>query len=102
MGLTKVFSDDYNTQRLQDNISDAVRKIENNIITNGVVVTGIAAVSGSDIQVNHGLNRIPVGFLTIDSNAQVTVWQSTTVNNFKTKMLLLRASATATISLYIF
>jgi hypothetical protein len=102
MGLKKVFSDDFNTQRLQDNVSDAIRAIENAIIVNGVVVTGIAVVSGSDIQVNHGLNRNPVGFLMIDSNAQVTVWQSTTVNNFKNKMLLLRASATATINLYIF
>jgi hypothetical protein len=102
LALKKVFSDDFNTQKLQDNLADGIRKIENNIILNGVVITSKAVAITVDNQINHGLGRKPVGFLIVDSNSDVRVWQSATANQNKDKYLLLKFSASAIVTLYIF
>jgi hypothetical protein len=102
MGIKKVFSIDFNTQKLQDNISTAFQKIDNIALLKGNFIQDISFVSGLDIQVNHGLNRNPLGYFLVKSNGQLTISESTTTNNNKDKIILLRGSATATGTIYIF
>jgi hypothetical protein len=102
VGIKKVFSKDFNTQKLQDNVSEALKKIEIATITNGIFVKDVALVAATDISVSHKLNRLPIGFFIVKSNGDVRIWESSTNNLLRDKLILFRASGTATATIYIF
>lgn len=88
--------------RLQANINEALRTIENLPWMNGVLLENIVLTSGVDNTVNHGLGRSPNGFVVIDKQVTCDVWRSPTVNNLTDLSLLLRTSSTATVKLWVF
>ena len=102
MALKKVFSNDDNTQKLQDNVSEVLKKIEITTLTNGIFIKDVALVAATDISVSHKLNRLPIGFFIVKSNGDVRIWESSTINVLKDKLILFRASGTATATIYIF
>jgi len=55
----------------------------------------------TDTIINHGLNRDYVGYLVIDRNASAIVYTSPTAS-LKNRQLILRASATVTVKLFLF
>jgi hypothetical protein len=103
VGLKKVFSGDFNTQKLQDNLADSIRRIENITLLGGNIVKNISFLgTGTDVQVNHGLGREPIGWILIESTADLRIYKSSTVNNLKDKLILFRSNAAYTGSIYIF
>jgi hypothetical protein len=103
VGIKKVFSGDYNTQKLQDNLADEIRRIENIPLLNGNIVRNISFLgTGTDTQVNHGLGREPIGWILIESTVDLSVYKSSTVNNLKDKLILFRSNTASTGSIYIF
>jgi hypothetical protein len=100
--MKKIFTNNFELQQIQDNVLESFKDLGVNYILNGELVQDVSLVSGTDQAVSHKLSRKPNGFIVVDKNANADVWQSTTVNNIKDRVLLLRASATVKISLWIF
>jgi hypothetical protein len=98
----KINTDNYDLQKVQDSVAAAFQTLGVNFVVNGELVKGITLQSGVDNKVEHKLGRVPNGFFIADKNANADVWQSTTVNNIKDRLLLLRSSATVTINLWVF
>lgn len=103
MALKKIKSEDYTLQKVQDNVEESIRVLENGFFQNGIRKTNQAlAGSSADNEVLHGLGRDYQGFVVVNKNANADVWLSPTVNNLKGLRILLRASAAVTCDIWIF
>jgi hypothetical protein len=98
----KINTDNYELQKVQDSVVSAFQTLGMNYMINGELLKDITLQSGVDNQVQHKLSRVPNGFFIVDKNAAADVWQSTTANKIKDRILLLRSSATVTINLWVF
>lgn len=76
--------------------------IKNPLLNSPTVVKGIMLNSGVDTIVNHGLGRAVTGWIIIDKNASGDVYQSTTTNTIPTASIILKATATVTVSILFF
>lgn len=66
----------------------------------GRLLSGIA-LSGTPLQVAHGLGRAPVGFILVKSSADVRIFEPGPAPDPST-FLNLQASASATVSIWVF
>lgn len=67
----------------------------------GVLAERVDLVTGSTKRIPHTLGRVPKGFIIVDADEDVTVWRDATQAATSAE-LPLTASATATVSLWIF
>lgn len=81
-----------------DRVAVVVNSIAACPLLDGRLLKGVA-LSGSATRVDHGLNRIPIGFLVIGANNSAPVWESTARTALS---LFLKAGATATVDLWVF
>lgn len=91
----------FHLMQIQDNLDLSISEIQNSDFQTGVFVVA-SLISGQDNIINHGLDRKVQGWTVVGKNAQSDIWESSTVNNFPDKMLVLRASVNVTIKLYLF
>ena len=78
-------------------IEATLRSIEKIEILGGVLITSVA-VSTTPVAIAHKLGRRPRGWVVVDDNTGVIVWRTASDAQF----LTLDASASATISLWVF
>ena len=83
-------------------INKRLTPILNSLIVEGVLIEDIALTSGVDNFISHELGRKPQGYFLVNKNANADVWTSSTTNSFPAQHLILRASATVTISFWVF
>lgn len=91
----------FHIAQVQDNLDLTISEIQNSQFQNGVFVDA-SLLSASDNTINHGLGRKVTGWVVVDKNANANVWQSTAVNNFPDKQLILKTSVNVTAKIYIF
>lgn len=87
--------------KVQDSIVEVLSTLTRNELLNSVVLHNVAITTG-DTPIAHTLAKIPTGFFIVKSNADVRVWESTTENTAKERLIILRASTNATVSLILF
>jgi hypothetical protein len=92
----------FHLTQIQDNIDIGLSQLQNAPFQNGVLVVVLLSSGGADNIINHGLDRVAQGWTIVGKDAQADIWESSTVNNFKSKQIILKASATVTAKLYIF
>lgn len=68
------------------------------VVTNDKLVTQFVP-TGSDVKVYHWLGRNPTSIDVVGINANANVWESTTANPDRNKVVLYRSSADVTIIL---
>lgn len=85
--------------RVQDNIERAFRPVASKEILDGRLIQGVVVTTAS-VAVSHGLGRNLVGWAVVDKNANADVWRVGTAN--ADTLLTLDASATVTVSLWVF
>lgn len=79
-------------------LQDVISTINNNTLLNGRLVKNISVLSTADTNIDHGLGRIPNGYLIVSKLANCDlVFKSS--NNLTIK---LRSSASTTISIWVF
>lgn len=94
---------DSDTREIDSNVGKVFESLYSNpLLNNPVIVKGLMFTSGMDLQVSHKLNRAVTGFLVINSNAAVNVFQSSTVNIAPTSLILLKSNANATVDILFF
>jgi hypothetical protein len=92
----------FHLTQVQDNVDLSISQIQGSPFVNGSFVVVTLSAAGSDNLINHGLDRNIQGWVVVNKNANADVWESSTVNNFPSKQIILKASATVTVKLYFF
>jgi hypothetical protein len=88
-------------RRVQANLADFVQPLVKNPLLDGVLLRDVALAAGVNV-ISHGLARAPQGWLVVAPNADVRVWTSASSNPSPTGRLMLEASASCTLSLFVF
>lgn len=90
----------YELKNVQDSIAQIFNQIIPKQIIDGLLLENITVVGGTPLTINHGLGIGPRGWILAKKNAQADVWQ--TVSPTPNVTMILNASATVTISLWVF
>lgn len=96
-GYRKIQVSDLELGRLQDQIASVVNPLSRIEILDGVAIKDIAITTAA-VNVEHGLNRQPLGWILIDNTADARVWRTDWNSNY----ISLDASGTSTISIWVF
>jgi len=100
--IKQTYTDDDVLGRIQSNTSEVLSQIKRqNPILDGSYIKGVS-VSTSDTRVEHLLKRPFQGFIVTKLNSAAIVYESPSQNLIPDKVIILRASTTSTIDLYIF
>jgi hypothetical protein len=98
----KIFTEDPLQQRLQDSIAQSFAQFEKLPQLDSVIVKNIALSAAVDNAVEHKLGREIIGWQIIRQNANAVVYESPTVNTTPSSFVILRASATCTVTILFF
>lgn len=94
---------DANVREMDSNVSRVFKSLyPNPLLNNPVIVKGLLFSSGVDLSVSHKLNRPVTGFIVINSNAAVNVFQSSTVNVAPNALIILQSNSNATVDILFF
>ena len=102
ISFKKLFTKDDELRRVQDEVALGFQQVDRQPFMNGVILTGTVLASGTDTKVNHGLGRVPQGFVILAKNATADVWTSTTTNPRPELTIILKSSAAVTVTVWIF
>ena len=101
MAFKKVYTNDFEAQKLQDNVAGEFQRINSTPFQSGIFVRGID-LSTSDVKVEHKLGRTPLGYIVTERSAGETVYKSTTANTKPELFIILKATGAVTVDLYVF
>jgi hypothetical protein len=87
--------------QFQDNCEQTFNRLTNKQILDGVLLEDVVLTTAA-LNVSHGLGRPVTGYMVIKRNANAVVYDNESSNTKKTQFLILRASATVTVSLWVF
>lgn len=93
----KIRTGDINLDQLQTNVEQVFGEIQKKPIIDGTLLSGVV-VGTTETEVNHELNRQPLGFIVVDRNSAGVVYKTRATS----KLLVLQASAPVTVSLWVF
>lgn len=94
---------DSDTREIDSNVSRVFKSLYSNPLLNDpVIVKGLLFSSGVDLSVSHKLNRPVTGFIVINSNASVNIYQSSSANIAPNALIILKSNATATVDILFF
>lgn len=79
-------------------LQDVISTITNNVLLNGRLVKDIAVLSTADTVIDHGLGRIPNGYIIVKKLANCDL----VFKSSNTLTITLRASASTTLNLWVF
>ena len=85
---------------VQDALSLALNPIITKQIIDGAFLENIKITGSTSVSISHGLGIIPRGWFVVNKNAQSDLWQ--TVSATPKKTIIINASNTVTISLWVF
>jgi len=97
----KVYNNDQDFQQLQSNIEAAFLHIISKEIFGGSLKKDIA-ITTADTFIDHPLDREPNGWIIVRKNANADIWESSTINTFKERIIILKSDATVTASIWFF
>lgn len=100
--LKKTRSENVDVRRLEDAVDDVVRPLSSNPLLDGRLIEGVAITSGTTKLVDHGLGRAWRGWYVVDRNANANVYRDTASRAEASRQLALLASATVTVTLWVF
>ena len=94
---------DPDTRELNSNVSRVFKSLyPNPLLNNPVIVKGLSFSSGVDLSINHKLNRPVTGFIVINSNSAVNIFQSSTSNNAPNALIILKSNANSIVDILFF
>jgi len=102
ISFTKLYSQDRVFNDVQESVDKLVKALNTSKIIFGVLKKDVILTTGSDNFVNHGLNRVPQGYLVTDRNANAVIYTSATVNSLTDRQIILNCSANVTVDFWFF
>ena len=98
----KIVTTAFELNQVQENVDRALRPILRSPLLFGVLMRGQLLASASVTRVQHGLGRVPLGWVVVGKNANATIWESTSDNSFRERSLQLECSTDVTASIWVF
>jgi hypothetical protein len=89
-------------EELQDNAEPLMRLVEGSELLDGVLIKNQTLLVATPTDINHGLQRAPVGFFVTRKRANAVVWDLQDDNPSKTSTIRLIASAEVTLDVWVF
>lgn len=100
--LKKVGLKDPESQKLQQNVENAIEPIIRKEIIDGVLIKDVCLRAGISNEVKHALGRIPQGWIVVRKRADARIWDIQDHNRNPSKTLALTCSHDVKIDLWIF
>lgn len=98
--LNKIFSDTPDLDRVQEQVDQAIRNLNNQPLLRGTAVT-VNLTTGSQSRIAHGLGRPWVGWFVTDRRQQGDLWSVSGANQSE-RYLTVSGSLGGRVSLWIF
>lgn len=99
--LKKIYASSEELTRLQSNLDNWSKNVQNSSVNNGILLQNIALISGQNNVIQHKLGRELVGyFVRLKGNS--IVWDTQVTNRLTTSTLILHCSANVTVDLWVF
>jgi hypothetical protein len=105
MPFTKIYTKDYNLQKIQDNVAQALKPLETTPLSQSNLLTGVKLTAGQDNLISHTLDQNPNLWLVAGIDTNATLWsppsselQGKSQND---KFINLWTSATCTVNLIV-
>lgn len=92
---------DYLLGKIQDNVKQAIDPISTNPILDSNLLQNVVLLSG-DNTINHKLGRNLIGWIPTRVRASATFFDKQDSNQIPSKTLVINASASVTVDLYVF
>lgn len=90
-------------QELNNAVSRVFQSIQSNpLLNNPTIIKDLVFVSGTDLIVNHQLNRVVTGYVVIKASAAISIYTSSTTLINPTSQIILKSNANATVSILFF
>lgn len=99
--IPKVVTDNFDLNKVQDNLKTVLEPIVRNYLIDGLILSNIALVNGSNV-INHKLDRNLVGWFIVRQRSAATVYDTQDTNTTPQFNLNLVSSASVTVDLYVF
>ncbi len=96
--MRKINTSDRILETIQNNVVEAITKLQ----TPDYLDIETRVIPSADNLVPHSLGKKYKFFYIVSKDAEVDVWLSNTINNAKHQEIILKASATANITLRVF
>lgn len=96
----QIFTSNYDLQKIQSQVAEQFDSISVTPFLNGNMVS--ATILTTDTIVDHLLGRNYLGYIVIERFSAGDVYTSATVNQNKSKQLILKANSTTDVKLYVF
>ncbi len=100
--LKKIGLKDPESQKLQQNVENAIEPIIRKEIIDGVLLTKVCLDPGISNEVKHGLGRAPLGWMIVRKRADARIWDVQDFNNNPSKTLSITCSHAVTVDIWIF
>jgi len=98
----KVKLSDSSTSRLQDNCQTTFESLTKVSLLDGILIKDLALTASSTNEIEHKLDRNPIGWIVVRQGAQANIWDLQDANKSPSKSLSLACSADVTIDLWVF
>ncbi len=93
----KIQATDREVQALQNQVEQVLNPVLKNILLDGVIITDID-ISTAGAEVEHKLNRKPLGWFLVDNTTESTIWRT----GWDQRIITFDASATSVFSIWVF
>lgn len=101
-GVDVIRTPDRVLNAVQEGIQSAFRPLIAKEILDGVLLVGVGVTAGTPLILSHTLARTLQGWIVVGRNANAVVWDSQATNPTPERTLILNASATVTLNLWVF
>lgn len=102
-GLLKTFkSGNADLDRVQRQVADLVNPIQKIPLLDGVLLLDQVLTTGVENDIAHGLGREPAGYIQVAATGNCSIWDNQSTNPSPRQTLRLYASATTTVSIWVF
>lgn len=97
--LRRVRTTDLAIRQVQDAEDLIFKDIARRQIVDGLLIKDVVITSGTPLSIDHGLGRTLQGWIVCKQNANSVIWETASSIS---SILILNASSTVTISLWVF
>tara|TARA_R100001510_G_scaffold57549_1_gene66099 strand:- start:5079 stop:5393 length:315 start_codon:yes stop_codon:yes gene_type:complete len=100
--FSRVFSTTPDLSIAEDNTQAISDLVEGCLLIEGVFLKDVSIKSSQDNFIGHSLGKDYTGYIVVERDKVSVIHTSPTVNNKKSSQLILKASVTAVVSLWVF
>lgn len=100
--VRKLVTDNAELNKAQQYVKQSVDPISKSDIINGTLLKNVSLKTGKDNNIQHKLDREPLGWIIVRQRAQADIWDAQDENTLKKTTLRLLCSVDVKVDIWIF